>query len=334
MAQFPVNPKFPEEKWDRAKAEKYGYNTDRFKSLSNYITGSTRFTGVMVIVNGEDIFHYGSLDRISYIASCRKSIISMMYGKYVEDGTIDLGKTVGELGIDDIGGLLPSEKEATIQDLITARSGVYHPASNAGDTKDKPERGSKKHGEYYIYNNWDFNVAGTVFEQLTGKNIFDAFWQDIGSRIGLQDWNRERHKKSGDLTVSIHPAYHFHFSTRDMARIGYLMLREGNWDGEQVISKEWVKRITSPASTYEEVNPKDKGRYSYGYMWWLFDPASPDFVPELEGAYTARGAMGQYITVIPKLDMVLVCKTEAIFKRRSTHKMYLNVLQRILEARL
>ena len=58
------------------------------------------------------------------------------------------------------------EKEATVNDLITARSGVYHPASNGGDSKNKPERGTYKHGEHYLYNNWDFNFAGTALEFL------------------------------------------------------------------------------------------------------------------------------------------------------------------------
>ena len=53
----------------------------------------------------------------------------MLYGNYVESGTVKLDKTLAQLRIDDIGGLLPSEKEATIRDLLTACSGVYHEAS-------------------------------------------------------------------------------------------------------------------------------------------------------------------------------------------------------------
>ena len=165
-----------EEGWHKVKPEKYGFDSEKLKDLKKYIIDKTHATGVIVIVGGEQIFKYGSLDRLSYIASCRKSVLAMMYGKYVENGTINLKTTVGELGIDDIGGLLPIEKEATIDNLITARSGVYHDASNAGyDLKHRPERGTKKPGEFYLYNNWDFNVAGTAFEQLTGKNIYDAF---------------------------------------------------------------------------------------------------------------------------------------------------------------
>ena len=90
-------------------------------------------TGLFITRNGKLIYNYGDISELSYLASCRKSILAMLYGKYVEDGTIDLSLTLEDLGIDDIGGLLEIEKKATIDNLITARSGVYHPASNGGD---------------------------------------------------------------------------------------------------------------------------------------------------------------------------------------------------------
>lgn len=329
---------WPVEDWQKANPEKYGFSSDKFENvLRPFIINKTKGTGVLIIAGGERIFAQGALDRLSYIASCRKSILSMMYGKYVEDGTIDLSLTMEQLGIDDIGGLLPIEKQATILDLITARSGVYHPASNAGDNANKPERGTKKPGEYFIYNNWDFNVAGAVFEQLTGKNIYDAFWEDIGSRIGMQDWNREVHVKGGDLTISQYPSYHFHFSTRDMARLGYLMLRDGLWgEDNPIISKSWHDRIISEASTWEEVNTSNnkEGRYSYGYMWWLFDDKCKLNSPLLHGAYTAWGAMGQYITVIPALDMVIAFKTDRIYGRKTRPEQYLEFLDVLLSCRL
>ncbi|MBR6269368.1 MAG: hypothetical protein IKR30_02210, partial [Bacteroidales bacterium] len=69
------------------------------------------------------------------------------------------------------------------------------------------------------------------------------------------------------------------------------------------------------------------------YMWWLFAPQSPLFKPEYKGAYSARGAMGQYITVIPELDMVVAFKTDAIYKRSTTSKAYFRFLDLLVEAR-
>jgi CubicO group peptidase (beta-lactamase class C family) len=238
-----------------------------------------------------------------------------MYGKYVENGTIPLGRTLGELAFTDVGGLMPRELEATIENVITARSGVYHPASNSGDdTASAPPRGSQRPGTYYLYNNWDFNAAGAVFEKLTGRDIYDALQTDLAEPIGMQDFDRARQKKSGDIKQSQYQAYHMWLSTRDMARIGLLMLRGGDWGGRQVASREWVRRISSLVTPFHEMNPPNQralgtgSRWGYGYMWWVWD--APNSPGPFRGAYTGRGAGGQFITVLPELDMVVAHKTD------------------------
>ena len=67
-------------------------------------------TSMMVVVDGKQLFGYGALDRPSIVYSVRKSILAMLYGRYVDSGVIDLDRTLGELGIDDTGGLLPVER--------------------------------------------------------------------------------------------------------------------------------------------------------------------------------------------------------------------------------
>jgi CubicO group peptidase (beta-lactamase class C family) len=89
-------------------------------------------TSLMVVAGGQIAFKYGDVTEVSYLASARKSILSMLFGNYVESDAIDLERTIGDLGIDDVGGLLPIEKSATVADLLTARSGVYHPAGSPG----------------------------------------------------------------------------------------------------------------------------------------------------------------------------------------------------------
>jgi len=324
-----------QEGWAKAKPSKYGYSSEILKEVKQYLIDSTHCTGMMIVVGGESIFRYGALDRISYIASCRKSILAMLYGKYVENGTIDLDKTIGELGMDDYGGLTPLQKTARVRDLVTARSGIYHPASNDGDDQAFAPTEVCPPGTQYLYNNWDFNAAGAAFEIMTGKNIFDAFGEDIAIPIQMQDWDRSIHKKSGNLEKSKYPAYHFHFTTRDMARIGYLMLRNGKWEDKQVISEKWVKTITSPVTPFEEMYPqKRRDRFSYGYMWWLLDDKSKLNGWQYHGAYIAQGAMGQYIMVVPELDMVVAFKTDSIYGRRSTREQFFKMMEIVLDAKV
>jgi CubicO group peptidase (beta-lactamase class C family) len=123
------------------------------------IAKGMKTSAFLVTVGGRALLEYGDLADTSYIASARKSILSMLYGKYVENGTIRLNETLAEIGIDDRGGLLPLERTATVEQLLGARSGVYHPASNPGDALGMaPPRGSQKTGTNNLYSNWDINA--------------------------------------------------------------------------------------------------------------------------------------------------------------------------------
>jgi CubicO group peptidase (beta-lactamase class C family) len=306
---------FPGTDWERIeKPESIGFSSARLGALRAWLE-TLDTTAMMVSVGGRLLFEYGDLSRLSYLASVRKSVLAILYGKYVENGTIQLEKTLKEIGLTEVDELMPSELEARIEHLITARSGVYHPASNAGDsTASAPPRGSQRPGTYFLYNNWDFNAAGAAFEILTGKNIYDALESDLARPIGMQDFDRAKQRKSGDLKRSKHPAFHMYLSTRDMARIGLLMLREGQWAGAQVASKDWIRRIKSLVTPMNEMNPPGNrslgtgNRWGYGAMWWVWD--APNSPGPFEGAFTGMGAGGQYITVLPALDMVIAHKTD------------------------
>lgn len=313
--QASLAPVFPGQDWDRiARPEDAGYSTARLAALKGWLE-SIDTTAMVASVGGRILFEYGDLSHLSYLASVRKSVLAMLYGKYVENGTIKLDTTLKDLEFTDVDGLLPRELEARIEDLITARSGVYHLASNAGDsTASAPPRGSQAPGTYYLYNNWDFNAAGAVFEKLVGREIYDVVQSDLATPIGMQDFDRKAQRKSGDPKRSQHMAYHMWYSTRDMARIGLLMLRGGEWNGKPVVSRDWVRRITSLVTPLNEMNPPGYRalgtglRWGYGYMWWVWD--APNSPGPFKGAFTGMGAGGQYITVLPELDMVVAHKTD------------------------
>ncbi len=302
--------------WEKyPSAATAGFDEAKLADLTNYIDESARTTGLVAIYKGKIVYTYGDVEKISYIASCRKSVLSMLYGRYVDDGTIDLNTTIGELGIEEKDGLLPLEKKATVDNIITSRSGVFHVASNGGYDKDNfLERGSVQPGEYWVYNNWDFNVAGAIFEQYAGKLIYRELEEQMAKPLGFQDWNIENQRKSGKKSKSQYKAYHIYLSTRDMAKIGQLMLNKGYWKGEQLISESWIRKTTSTVTPSETLikrfGPADPNSplMSYGYMWWLFDDFKGN--PAFTGAYTAVGYGGQWITVLPAVDLVVAHKTK------------------------
>jgi CubicO group peptidase (beta-lactamase class C family) len=326
---------YPDGAWQSVNdVSKEGWDKDRLNSLRHFIIDSTNATGMLVIQSGKILFDYGDIKETSYLASCRKSVLSMLYGPFVANKIIDLSATMEQLHIDDINGLLPLEKKATINDLLTARSGVYHPASNEGDaTAMAPQRGSIKPGSFWLYNNWDFNVAGYILEQQTGRTIYQLIDSILAKPLQMQDWNINEQTKVGDTTKSKYLAYHIWFSTRDMARIGYMMLRNGKWKDQQIIPSDWVKLTTSVVTPYKEA-VREKTAYfhfGYGYLWWIWE--TPDNKDYYEGAYSATGAFGQFISVLPKLDLVVAFKTKYEYGRQTTTDLYLKLLDRLIAAK-
>jgi microcystin degradation protein MlrC/CubicO group peptidase (beta-lactamase class C family) len=326
-------PVYPGVMWERhARPEAAGWSSTELEAVRAELSHLPT-TGFMAVAGGRVFFEYGDLEALSYLASVRKSILSLLFGTYVADGTIRLDRTLAEVGIDDHQGLTEAERQATIRHLLSARSGVYHPASNSGDNLESaPPRGSQLPGAYYLYSNWDFNALGTIFEQQTGRNIYDVLETDLAGPIGMQDFDRTLQQKTGDLTRSMHPAYHIHLSTRDMARIGYLMLREGRWDGQQVVPREWVRESTSLITPRSELNPESRrdAPFGYGYLWWVFD--DPNLGPEYAGAYAAHGMLGQHILVVPALDLVIAHKTMPGQGRRVSHEEFHDVASRLIAA--
>lgn len=265
-------------------------------------------TALLAVQNGRVLFSYGPVEKTSIVFSVRKSLLAMLYGNYVANGTVDLDQTLAQLGIDDVGGLLPIERQARLRDLLTARSGVYHVATNDGDDLAyAPARGSQQPGSYFLYNNWDFNAAGSVFERLSGRSIYQAFADDLAKPLQLEDFELARHRRTGDIAKSVHQAYHFYLSTRDMARLGYLMLEDGNWRGQQLIPAAWVKTISSVVTPSAQMHPPHTARrhFGYGYLWWTLEEGADS---PLYGAYMAWGVHGQYILVIPRQHMVIAHK--------------------------
>jgi CubicO group peptidase (beta-lactamase class C family) len=326
---------FPESAWGRiADPTSVGYCAAGLAAVKARAQ-ELHTSAMMIVVGGRILFEYGDVIQVSYLASVRKSVLAMLMGNYVASGTIRLDATLADLHIDDIGGLTEAEKQATVANLLAARSGVYHAAANEGDNlADAPPRGSQKPGTYYLYSNWDFNALGTIFEERTGQSIYDALQCDLAEPLGMQDFHRGMHHRDGDRSKSFHLAYHMHLSTRDMARLGYLMLREGVWKDEQLIPPEWARQIVTPITRVGEMNPARfrTGRFGYGLLWWVWD--GPAATGAFEGAYTADGALGQFITVLPRLDMVIAHKVVPATPQRSVSRsQYLSLLDAVVAAR-
>ena len=294
---------FPGSEWARwPTPEAAGWSSAKLKAARDH-AATLKTVAVMIVQGGKVVDKWGKTKRPFKCHSMRKSILSALYGPHVASGKIKLASTLGELGIDDNApSLTATEKKATVVDLLKARSGVYHPALY--ETKvmaaKRPKRGSHAPGTFWYYNNWDFNAACTIFENQTGRGIFEEFEERLAKPLGMQDFVREEHTQYVTGADSVHAAYPFRLSARDLARFGLLFARAGRWGGEQLIPQDWVNESTSPYSTTERGG-------GYGYMWWV--AANGNFYPNVtlpDGAFSASGYRGHKVLVIPQWDLVIV----------------------------
>ncbi len=80
----------------------------------------------------------------------------------------------------------------------------------------------------------------------------------------MQDWNIKNQSRKVNESKSRYSACHMYFSTRDMAKIGQLMLNKGKWNDKQLISEKWIDRITTTVTPVEVVNSKNKdSKYNF-----------------------------------------------------------------------
>ncbi|MDZ4852369.1 MAG: serine hydrolase [Pirellulaceae bacterium] len=272
---------------------------------------------LMIIHDGVIVDEWGPTDLPLLCHSVRKSLLSALYGRHVESGRIDLDKTMQELGINDNEpSLTDTEQQATIRDVLKARSGIYHPAlyETAAMAAARPARSSHDPNTFWYYNNWDFNVAGSIFQNRTGRSVFEEFEDRLAIPLQMEDFSRNKHTKYVTGDDSVHPAYPFELSARDLARVGLLFLRGGRWKEQQLVPKDWVRESTSSYS--------DAGLSGgYGYMWWV--AADGKHFPNAtlpDGSFSARGVGGQYLLVIPAWNIVICHRVNTFLPDKKVSK--------------
>jgi CubicO group peptidase (beta-lactamase class C family) len=296
---------FPGKSWSSLSSpETARWSKEKLDAAHAY-ADSIHSAAVMVIQGGEVVDQWGDIDKKITSYSVRKSLISALYGIYAAEGVIDIHQSLEQLGVDDSPDpLTKEERQARVVDLLGARSGVYHPVDfeTSFIKKNRPPRGSHAPGTFWYYNNWDFNALGTIVEKKTGLKIGEAFYQRIAKPTGMQDFQPDDVYYLGG-PISVHSAYMFEITARDLARFGLLYLHHGRWNKQQIVPEAWVDKSTH-ANEMLKVNGVDVGGYEY--LWWV-EYGGVHF-PEVSipGMFSARGVGGHYLLIIPSLDLVIV----------------------------
>ncbi|MEL7187709.1 MAG: serine hydrolase, partial [Pseudomonadota bacterium] len=133
------------------------------------------------------------------------------------------------------------------------------------------------------------NLIGAVLSAATGEHLMDLFAELIATPLGI-----ERYYLGLQPTGEPYLGGGSQWLSRDFMRLGQVMLNGGTWNGQRIVSEDWVA-----ASIGEQVKIGDRG---YGYQWWLVD------YPYADGnvrAFFAAGNGGQIVMGVPELDLLI-----------------------------
>ncbi len=284
------------------------------------IVGPTKHRGGpagMIIKDGYVIGQWGDLSRVDMTFSVTKSYLSTVAGLALEDGLISDVHDKAKDYVWDETFQGEHNSKITWHHLLTQSSDWYGNFCGKYDWADRPPReggiddwrNRKLHepGTFYKYNDVRVNVTAYSLLQVWRKPLPIVLKERIMDPIGASStwrwfgyettWTNIDGVKVQSVSGGGHSGGGLFISTYDHARFGYLFLNNGNWNGKQLISKEWVKAVQQPSEAYE----------SYGYMWWLnHGPRAMKGVPE--NIYYASGFGGNNIVVDEKNNLVIVVR--------------------------
>jgi CubicO group peptidase (beta-lactamase class C family) len=265
----------------------------------------------MVLKGGRVVAEWGDTGRVDLSFSVAKSYLAVVTGLAWEDGLLgDPDQPVGARVRD---GGYNSPQNAP----ITWTMHLQHTSEWQGTLWDKPDvadrrrgygRALQQPGTFWEYNDVRVNRLALSLLRLYERPLPEVLKARIMDPIGASsDWVWHGYLNSfvevgGRRIQSVSGGSHWGgglwASTRDHARFGYLMLREGQWDGRQLLPADWVRRMTTPS-----------GLTSFqGYLWWLASPANPALPNLPAGSFAALGSGGNMIFVDPARDLVAVVR--------------------------
>jgi CubicO group peptidase (beta-lactamase class C family) len=314
---------WPGASWRTASPAEVGVDAQAISGLVAQLrSGSLGAEHALVIVRkgyviADEYFAGWTADSIHTEQSVTKSVTSLVTGIAIGRGDLrGVEQALVELltRYTPIANLDDRKRALTVRDVLTMRTGLdwnedSYPGSpleqlNGLQTDwlrfviDWPMR--EQPGIRWQYNSGAVIALGGAIGIAAGMNTADYARTYLLRPIGItgDKWYR------GFPDLLPHTGGGLVMSTRDLARVGYLVLRRGRWNATQVVPSEWITESTRP-----RVTPTYRlgGRTSsYGYLWWLYTLAGgePD-ASTADVVIAASGAMGQWLFVVPKYDLVV-----------------------------
>lgn len=306
-AERPSAPAYwPTMGWRTSTPEAQGIDSDNLAELLLAIREeSIPVHSLLVIRNGyivaDATFYPYDGQTVHNVASVTKSVMTTLIGIAADQGKLDLDdKMVSFFPVRSIANLDQLKEEINVRHLASMSSGLDCSAEADELTLQEMEASPDyvqfvldrkvawAPGEHFVYCSPAIHLLSPILQQATGMTTLDFARQYLFEPLGFGEvmWPRDpQGYYDGWADLSLHPY--------DMAKLGFLFLNQGQWDGKQIVSRRWVEEATKA----QVVAPGGEAD-SYGYGWWM--------VADVEGGYRADGRGGQYIFVLPEWNMILV----------------------------
>ena len=301
---------FPDDKWQSTTPEEQGLDSALILPMFQEIQEKNiDIHSVLLVRNGylvsEAYFDPYTQDIKHPVFSVTKSVISMLTGIAMQEGYID---SVDQKVLDFFPAIAKhvtdeNVRNLTLKHLLTMSAGYNTttiPPAEVLSTKDASfdtvehiltyDSILQKPGTTFFYDSGLPHLLSAIIQGTTGMSTLEYAQEKLFGPLGITGVTWETDPRGiplGNTGLMLSP--------RDMAKLGYLYLNHGQWNGEQIVPAKWVDQSTAKhIETKGLMNAaEDDG---YGYYWWI----------DAYGGYSAHGFGGQYIFVVPKLNLVAV----------------------------
>ncbi len=303
-SQPPLVPDYwPTDGWRTTAPEEQGFSTaDLMRVVKAIPEDRLAVDSLMIIRNGYLVLdaYYAPYDGSTPhdFASVTKSVMTTLIGIAVDQGKLQLDQRMVSFFPERSIANLDNDKEnITILDLVTNRNGMESGClSGDGPTLDAmratpdwiqsalDRRMVHKPGTRFCYDSPGMHLLSAILQKATGMTALEFARQNLFAPLGFSEvvWEADPQGVThgwGDL----------HMRPADAAKLGYLWLNHGNWDGRQIVSEGWVE---NSIKVHSWLVGNDFG---YGYGWWI-SPVD----------YYAEGRGEQFMRVIPARNTVIV----------------------------
>jgi len=230
----------------------------------------------------------------------------------------------------NIANLDDRKRRITLRNLLTMSAGLewhedlaYDDPKNSADVMEATsdwvqyvidQKMVSEPGTVFVYSSGGTELLAYIFKKVTGRNVDDYAAEYLFQPLGMRYFWKHTPLALPDTEGGLYVA------SRDLARVGFLILHGGVWEGKQIVPADWIKQSVAPAIS------TGRGGWKYGFQWWLV----PYGKAGEKLAWSARGFGGQQLIVVPEYDLIVVFTGWDILP--SSEKYKHDQLERILAA--